>query len=183
MHATRVGRVAHRAANVGAERDRPDACRDRGRRAAARTTRRERRIARVFRVPVDLIAREPAQREGRRIGAAEQYRARAHEVFDGRAVDLRDQILLQTRAVGRGEARLVDVDLRGDGHARERPRVFAARNRRVDLVGLLEDPFGPVVDHRVDQRIDGFEPLERGLRRLACRHFARANPPGEFSCG
>ena len=45
---------------------------------------------------------------------------------------LRDGVALQLQPVGGGKALLVDIDLHGDRHARERADVFAPRDRGID---------------------------------------------------
>ena len=65
---------------------------------------------------------------------------------------VRDDVALQLEAVGGGKAFLIDIDLDGDRHARQRTDVFAARDRRIDGRGLRQHIVRPMVDHGVDRR-------------------------------
>ena len=47
---------------------------------------------------------------------------------------------------------LVDIDLHRDRHARERPGILAARDRRIDGGGLRQHLGRLVIDHGVDLR-------------------------------
>src|SRR5262249_45379978 len=161
----------------------PDPGRHRRRGAAGRAARRERRRAGVARAAMQQIAREPAQRERRRVAAAENDRAGAQQIVDHRAVGLRHQVLLQPRPVAGREPGLIDIDLGRHRNAGQGTRVLAAGDHPVDRVGPLPHQLGPVGDQRIEPGIDGVEALKRGLRGLAGGRLARADEVGKLGCG
>ena len=91
-----IGGVTDGTANIRAVTNCADAGHGRGRRTARRTTRRNAGITRVFRVTMQRIAREPAERKGRRVGPPDNHRARLAQIGHHGIILLRDQILLQT---------------------------------------------------------------------------------------
>ena len=182
MHAASIGRIADRARDVGAVRDMTDAGRHGRGGAARRAARRERGIARIARIAVQLVAGEPAQRKRRRVGATEHHRAGAQQIVDDRVVGLGDHVLLQRHAIGGGIAGLVHVDLHRDRHAGQRAGVFAARQPLVQGGGLRQRILGSMIDHGVDAGIDGIEPRQR-FARLHGGHFTFADQAGKLSGG
>ena len=161
VDAAGVGRIADRASDVGAVRDRADAGGDCGRGAAGRAAWRQLRIMRVQRTTVETVRREPSIRERRGVGAPEDDGAGRPQARHDRAVGRRDAILAQRHAVGCGEPGLIEVDLDGDRNAGERSRVVAAGDRRVDRGGLPKDIVGPAVDHGVQRRVHRLETFDR----------------------
>jgi hypothetical protein len=129
------------------------------------------------------IAREPTQRECRRIATAEDYGAGAQQIVDHRAVGSRDQVLLQPRPVAGREPCLIDIDLRRHRNAGQWAWVLAAGDHPVDRIGTFPHELGSVRNERIELGIDGVETLERGLHGLAGGRFARADEMGKLGCG
>jgi len=129
---------------------------------------------------MDQIGGEPAIGKRRAVGAAEDHRAGLAQIVDHGTVGLRDHVALQFQAVGGGKTLLVDVDLDGDRHARQRAGIFATRDRRVDAACLRQYIFRPVVDDRVDFRVDRVQPGQRGRGRVHRRNRFRPDQGGEF---
>ena len=176
VNAAGIGRKADRARDVGAMRDMTDAGRDRGPGAAGRPARRDRGIARVLGVAMNEIGGEPAIGKSRAIGAAEDHRARFAQVIDHRRILARDVVALQIEAIGIGITRLIDIDLHRYRYAGQRPERLVARDRSVDFSRLRQHILGPVIDHRVEGRVDRVEPRQRRFRHLPGRDFF------EFDC-
>ena len=112
-----IGRIAHRACDVVAMRDRPHARGDRRRRAAAGAAGGVVARPGVERAAMQVVVGEPAKRESRCVGTAEDHRTGAPQVGDDRAVVGRDRIAQRHEAVGGRAAALVDVDLGRHRHA------------------------------------------------------------------
>ncbi len=129
------------------------------------------------------IARKPAQRECRRIAAAEDHGARAQEIIDDRAVRSRHQVFLQPRPVAGRKACLIDIDFRRHRNAGQRARVIAAADHLIDRIGALEHELGPVLDDGVELGIDGVKAVESSLRSLAGGRLARAHELRKLGCG
>ena len=128
----------------------PDAGCDRSPGAAGRASRRDARIAWIFGIAMDQIGGEPAVRKRRAIGAPENHGAGLAQIVDHGAVGACDDIALQLQAVGGGEPFLIDIDLDGQRHARQRTDIFVARDRRIDGPGLRQYIGGPMLNHGVD---------------------------------
>src|SRR5262245_65091669 len=106
---------------------------------------------------MEQVAGKPTQGKRWCVAAPEQHRTAAQQiVYDG-AVELGDQVLLQPAAIGRGEPRLVDVNLDSDRHAGQGTRVDSARHHTVHAVCPLSHQVRSAVDDRVDPRVDGVE--------------------------
>ncbi|MNM91968.1 hypothetical protein D3C81_1042840 [compost metagenome] len=131
---------------------------------------------------MDPVVGKPAQRKRGRVAAAMQDGARAGKVVDGRTIVLRNQSLLETCAICRREARVIGIDLCGDGYARQRSRVLTACQRRINGIRLRQDQLRAMCDHCVDQRVNGVQTLERRRCCLAGRHLAAPDARGQFSC-
>ncbi|MGY3456822.1 hypothetical protein ACVWW5_002272 [Bradyrhizobium sp. LM3.4] len=140
-----------------------DAGRDRRTGAAGRAARRQRGVARVLGVAMDQIGGEPAIGEGRAIGPPKENGARFAEIGDHRVVLARDQVALEFQAVGGGKALLVDIGLDGDGHAGQHAGVFPPGNGGIDGISLPEHVLRPMIDHGIEDGVDGIEPGEAGL--------------------
>ena len=85
---------------------------------------------------MDQVGGEPAIRKRRTVGAAENDRARLAQIVDHRTVGCCDHVALQFKAVGGGKPFLIDIDLDGDRHARQRTQVLVRCDRRIDGAGL-----------------------------------------------
>ena len=180
MHAAGVSGIADRSRDVGAVRNMPDAGRDRRPRAAGRTARRDRGIARVPGVAMNEIGGEPAIGECRAVGAPQNNGAGFAQIVDHRVVAFRDGVALQLQPVGGGKAFLVDIDLHRNGHAAERSGVFAAPDGGIDGGSLRQDVLRPVVDHGIDFGVDRVQPRQRRGRRLLRRDFLRPDQRSHF---
>jgi hypothetical protein len=146
-----------------------------GRSTSGRASRSERGIAGVAGGSVQQIAREPAQREGRRVAATQEHRSRAHQIFHGRAIHLRNPVLLQACPVGGRESRHIGVDLHRYRNACQRPRILVASQPLIQPVRLFQHELGHMGDDRVDLRVDRIESSQRSLCGLAGRNLACAN--------
>ncbi|KAG1258414.1 hypothetical protein G6F65_015584 [Rhizopus arrhizus] len=161
-----IGGIADGARDVRAVRQVPDAGRHGRRRAARVSAGRQRRIAGIARFAMngDDGASPP-------------------QVVHHRAVLGGNQVFLQGDAIGGGVARLVYIDLHGDGYARKDAGVFPARQRGIHGRSLRQYIFRTVIDHRVDCRIRGVQPRQRAMRRFGGGHVAIADAGGKFNCG
>ena len=174
MHAAGIGGIADRSRDIGAVRDVADAGRDRRPCPARRAARRDAGVARILRIAMNEVGGEPAIGKRRAVGAPENHGAGLAQIVDHRAVGLRDGIALQLEAVGGGKAFLIDIDLDGNRHPRQRAHIIAARDRGIDGGGLRQHVRRPMVDHGVDFGIDRVEPGQRRGRRLRRRDFLRS---------
>ena len=108
-----------------------------------------------------------AKAERRRIGAADDDRARALPVGDGRAVGWRDQVAKGDDAVGRRAAFLVDVFLDRHRNAVQRPERRVRRGDRA--IGAIRGGarrLGQIDGDRVELAVDRRHARERTPRPL-----------------
>ncbi len=117
------------------------------------------------------VGGEPAIGERRAVGAPENDGAGLAQIVDHRAVAARDDIALQFKAVGRGEAFLIDIDFDGDRHAGQRTDRLACSDRGIDGGGLGQHIVGAMVDDGVDGRVDRVQPRQRRRRHLFRRNL------------
>ena len=150
MNAAGIGRIADRSCDIRAMRDMPDAGRDRRPRAAGRTSGRKGWIPRIFGVAMDQVGGEPAVGKRRAVGAAQNHRAGLAQIVDHGAVGRCDDVALKFQAVGSGKPLLIDIDLDGDRHARQRAQVLLRCDRRIDGAGLRQHICRPVIDDGIN---------------------------------
>jgi len=134
----------------------------------------------IQRAAVQVVLGEPAKREARGVGAAHRDGAGAAQVGHHRAVGRRDQVTPGDHAMGGRSAGKVDIDLDGDRHAVQRAERFAGRHGAIGRPGLRQRRLGEHIDHRVDRGIDGGDPIEAGLHRLAAADQPGADAVGEI---
>ena len=178
-HAAGVGRVAQRAAEVVAVRDRADAERHRGGGAARRAARRVRVRPGILRQAAQRVVGEPAVAELRRVRATDDDRAGLAQVGDHRRVGLRDQVLVGDQPVRRRLSGLVDVLLDRHRHAVQRAEAHAAGDDRVGAFRGFEGVLRQIDRDRVDARVGGMHAVDGGLRRLDAADFAPLDRGGE----
>src|SRR3989442_727773 len=166
-------RQAHRAADVGAKRQRGVAGDGRG----AGTGARARGVAveppRVARHAVQ--AREPGRGHAvvRHGGLAKDHAARFAHARRGRRVSgLRRRVLVRPRADRRRIAARVDVLLDGERHAVERRKRAARPPALVRRARLLQRRLGAHAVHGIDARLPGRDALESRARRVDRRELA-----------
>ncbi len=157
---------AQRTADVIAMGDGADAGGNGGARAARRATARDGGIPGIACQPVQRVVGEAAHGEFRRVGQAENDRARLLQVRGYRGIAGRDVVLEGHDAIGIGLALDIDIDLDGDGNAVQRP----------DLGALLL-AFGAVSYTHLDvykRQERGFAEgdgnQQRGMRREMAHH-------------
>ena len=180
MDAIGIGGITDRARDIGAVRNLPDAGGNRRASAAGRAARRDAGITRILGVAVHEVGGEPAVGKRRAIGAREDDGAGFAQIVDDGAVVLCDRTLLELQPVCGGKAGLVDIDLHGDGYAGQYAGILAAGDPGIDRGRLSQHLGRLVIDHRVDLRIDGIEPGQRGGRGLLRRNLLRFDQPGQI---
>jgi len=131
---------------------------------------------------IEQVARKPTYGKRWRVAAPKQHCTCPHHIVYGRAVEFGDAVFVQPAAIGRGEPCLVDVYLDSDRHAGQGTRVVSAGQQTVHPVCLLSHQIRSAVDDRGDPRVDGVEPLQRCVRYLTGRHFARAYEASDLAC-
>ena len=183
VDAAGIGRVADGATDIRPMPDRTDPRRRRRRRAARGSARRDPRIPGVARVPVQPVAAEPAQREGRRVGPPQDHRPRLAEIGDDRIVLGRAVVLLHPQAIRRGPARLVHIDLDGHRHARHRARILATRDGGIDARGLGQRLLRIVLHDGVDRRVGDGQSRQRIPRDTPRADLLGAHQGGDFGRG
>ncbi len=166
------GRLADRAAGVGAQRRRAQARRHRRRAAAAAATGDARQIPGVMRGMKPRIFARRAHRELVHVELAEENGARVAQPGDRGRVVGRDEVFEHPRGARRRRpARAHDV-LQAERHAQQRP-AFAVFARRVGGVGLRER----LVLHEPQVcaclAVDRLDPVIIGLGQFARRNLAR----------
>ena len=125
-HAAERRRCAERAAEVGALAERAHAGCQGDRRAAGRAAARERRIPRVAGLAEHVVERVGAGAELRRVGLAEDDRARRAQPLDRQRIGVGHVVGVDPRAVGGAQAGRLGEVLDPDRDAVQR-----ARDRRV----------------------------------------------------
>jgi hypothetical protein len=131
---------------------------------------------------IEQVARKPTYGKRWRVAAPKQHCTCSHHVVHGRAVGFGDAVFVQPAAIGRGEPCLVDVYLDSDRHAGQETRVLSAGQQTVHPVCLLSHQTRSALDDRGDLRVDGVESLQRRVRYLAGRYFARPYEASDFVC-
>jgi hypothetical protein len=159
--------IAHRAAEIVAVGERRDAHGERRGGAAAGATGRAVAVPRIEGASAEIVVGVPAQAEGRRVGAADDDRAGALPVGHRRAVGRGDDVLERDHAVGSGGALLVHVLLDRHQYAMQKPQRLTVATRGVGAIGRGQRLLGQHDGHRVELGVDGLQPGEDGLCRLA----------------
>lgn len=163
---------AHRAAEIGALRERHHAGRDRDGGAAGRSTGRQREIGRIARRPAHLIGADRTEAELGRVGLSQDDRAgapqpRHHEIVLGRHM-----IAKQDRSICCPQSRGVGEILDPDGHAMQ--RTDRRRSCIADVRGAAGAP--GIDDHeRRQQRILFRDPRQMCLDGIARAQLARSD--------
>jgi hypothetical protein len=131
---------------------------------------------------IEQVARKPTQGKRWRVATPKQHCTCPHQIVYDRAVEFSEEVFLQPAAIRRGEPCLVGVYLDSDRHAGQGTRVVSSGQHTVHLVCLLSHKIRSAVDDRIDPRVDGVEALQRGVRYLTGRHFARPYEASDFTC-
>ena len=135
----------------------------------------------IERAAVQRVVGEPAHRERRRVGAADDDRACLAQVGHDRAVVHRDRILEGDDAVGGRAAGHVDVDLHRDRHAVQRPERVAGAHRCVRRIGRGQRRRVEDLDEGVQLAVDGSGPAQPCGNDITTGHRAVADQGGEFA--
>ena len=175
-----ISGIAHRASAVAAMRQRTDAGRHRHRAATGRAARRHATIPRTIGRAVQRIIREPAHRQLRHVGAADDDRTGAAQIGDHRAVVRRNHIPERGNAVRGGAPTLVDIAFHRHRYAVQRRQGFTGSDAPIGGIGLAQRLVGQHDRHRIERRIDGREPVECSLHHLAHRDVAPRHRGGGF---
>jgi hypothetical protein len=154
-----MSRNAQRAADIGAERQRPETGSERRGRAARRAARRARPVPRIVRRPVDVVVALPVAEAARHIGLAENDCARRLEAAHGKRVFPRDEVLGRGYAPGRRQSGDVIGFLDRDRHAEQRP-TLAARERRIRLSRRLAGAGEIAHRHGVQVAVERLDPVD-----------------------
>src|SRR5262245_19497130 len=88
--------------------------------AAAGPARRARRVPRIERASIKRVGCEKARAEWRNVCPPAHDRSGLAPVRNWRTIDLGDTVLERLDAIGRGAARVVDIDLDCDGDPMQR---------------------------------------------------------------
>src|SRR6201999_3812724 len=123
-------RHAQRAADVGAERQRSIARRERRRRSAGRAPWRAAEVVGITGDAVDIVVALPVAEPKWHVGLAEDDAAGVLYAGDRQRILARHEVPLLRDAPGRGQARDVVGFLHRDGDAEQRI-LLAARERRI----------------------------------------------------
>ena len=162
------------AADVGAEAERRQPRRERGRLAPGRAAGRAVGVPRVARRPVDPVAGLPPEGELRQVRLAHEDRAGPAQPRHRLGVARRHVVGEEERAARRGQAGDVQRVLGGERHAVQRPHGVAAGQRPL---GRARRVLRPLVDG--DDGVEGaVQPLGAGpvrRERLDGRDVARAD--------
>ncbi|GCC49206.1 hypothetical protein chiPu_0033336, partial [Chiloscyllium punctatum] len=126
-----VSRIADRAAEIIAMRDRAHAGSNRRRGAAAGAARCQPAAPRIVGRAVQIVVGEPAVRERRCVGAADDDGAGLAEIRDHRAVLGGDDVAERCDAIGGGVTALIDIDLDRDRHAMQHAELRAGSHRGI----------------------------------------------------
>ena len=175
IDASAIGRIAHRACDVIAVRDRAHARGHCRRGTTARAARGVLTRPGVERAAMQVVVGEPAKRESRRVGATEDHRSGAPKVGHDRTVVGRHRITQGHDAVGGRAATLIDVHLGGHRHPVQHAKHLAIGDRPIGSIGSGECAVVQDLDDRIKPRIDLGHTLQTRLGRLAARNAVRAD--------
>ena len=170
------GRIAQRTHRVGAVRERHQARRQRGRRAAARPAGGLRQIVGIARHAADGIEAVRSQAEFGRVGLADQDRAGGPDARGKQFVLVGYMIAEDRRAVRGANARGLDQILDGEGQAVQRPLVGCCVSRsrlRQQIIAWAKR------DDRVDGGIDAVDAVEERRHHLDAGNLAGRYGPRE----
>ena len=176
-------RHSHRAAKIGALRNRHHPGRDRHRRSARRTGGTERRIPGVARRPEHCIDGVCACTEFRRIGFSQHDGSRRLQATHDLGVLLRDVILVERRAERGADAGGVRQILDRNRQPRKRTHAFAAHRRGFHGFGVGACSF---FGQRHDRVEFGIHPRDHGevrIEHLEGAHCARPDHRGQLAGG
>ncbi len=154
-----------RAADVGADLERAEPGRDRGRATAAAAARGAPEVPGIAGPPVDRVGRLPVREHGRHVGLAEEHRAGGPGAGGDRRVVLRDEGLPVRHPAGRVETG--DVDRLLEGHRQpEQGRALPAAAGVLGPDRLLPGAGEVAHDHRVQRAVVALDAADVELGQL-----------------
>ena len=167
-------RDAHGATPVGAERDWRHSGSDGCAGPAAGPARRPRQVPRVAGRSEHAVVGGAAVAELGIVGLAHDDRPGSTEPRDGLAVNIRNEVAVGERPVGRQGSAHPDVVLDSDRHAEEW-RVLAAADCRIGVAGLRARLVREHDGERVDGGVLASYGVERRLDEFGWRNLARSD--------
>ena len=168
-------RHADRAVGVRSERDRDEAARDRGARAAGRAARHMVEIVRIAGGAVVRVLAGEVIGVFAHVQRADEDGARAFEARDqGGVLAGRRPLAVDLRAGAGRQARDIEEVLDGERRAGQRAQAFAASARGVDRLGLRERARRSHIGERAERTIARFDARERRFALLRGRSPRRS---------
>ena len=158
----------------------PQAKRDGG--AAGRSAARLRQVVGIARRAENLVERLRTRAEFRRVGLADDDRARAPHPFDNDIVFGGDVVLKERRSKRGADAACFQQVLVRDRQAMQRPQSFFVRLHLIGLRGGVGGHFRHQSHDGIDLRIYSLDLFQVRGQRFARREFLRADQLGHLDC-
>ena len=179
-HAAVAGRIADRAAGVGADRDRHHAGGERDARARRRASRMVVGIPGMPRIRERQFLGRPAECKFVQRLLAQHDRAGAAQARDHGGIFARDVVEQNLGVAGGRQPGNVDIVLEAVWHAVQRTERASVGDVLLGLAGGIERGFRVHADERTDPRIVGFDPGDQRLDQFDRRKPARRVGGADF---
>ncbi|SJZ79162.1 hypothetical protein SAMN02745126_02306 [Enhydrobacter aerosaccus] len=131
---------------------------------------------------MQVVVREPAMREGRRVCPADDHGAGLAKVGHRRAVLGSDDIAEGDHAIGGRAAALVDIDFHGHGDAVQQTQLATAGASGIGIACRGQGLIRKHVDDGVHGGIDGSDPVETGAHGFDAGNCTQSNCVSEVDC-
>ena len=176
----KMRRHAQRAADVGAERQRPETGRERRGRSAGRAARRSRLVPGIVRRPVDIVIALPVAVDEGHIGLAENDRTSALEARHCERVFLRHIVFEHGHAPCRRQAGYIIGLFDRDRHAKQR-LVLAACQGRIRRFRSLARTRKITNDDGIEFAVESLDPGDELIGQFERRNLLFLQGPGEVA--